>query len=187
MSEHHPPSDRHDDEHEDYLGPSKSAEKREAHAAQALGVGLAELDSDALDRLPISDRLRAGIEQLKATRSRGAAKRQRQYIGRLMREEDVEGIEAGLRRLDPNSPENQRVFQQAEQWRTALIEDPDATTRFVERFPGVDVQHLRQMQRTARAEVEKQRPGKHYRALFQEIRAQVEQAEQESEQDDQQE
>ncbi len=177
MSEHHLPPDSSEAHDEEEFGPSKSRVKREAHAAQALGVGLAELDADALDRLPITDRLRESVEQLKATRSRGAAKRQRQYIGRLMREEDIEAIEAALNRLDPNSPENQRRQMQAEAWRDALIEDAEAITRFVDSYPAVDVQHLRQLQRGARAESAREEYGKASRALFLEVRAVIEDGE----------
>ncbi|MFP4252370.1 MAG: ribosome biogenesis factor YjgA [Guyparkeria sp.] len=176
MSEHHLPPDSTGDHDEEYLGPSKSQVKREAHAAQDLGVSLAELDADALDRLPITDRLRDGIEKLKATRSRGAAKRQRQYIGRLMREEDVEAIETALRRLDPHSPENQRRQMQAEAWRDALIAEHEAITRFIDSYPAVDVQHLRQLQRSARAEAAREEYGKASRALFLEVRDVIEAA-----------
>jgi len=163
-----------DEEHDEYLGPSKSAVKREAHAAQKLGESLIDLDAEALDSLPVSDRLRDAVEEARRIRARGGRKRQMQYIGRLMREEDVEAIEAGLRRLDPNSPENQRIVHRAEAWRDALIDDPEATTRFVESFPEVDVQHLRQLQRGARAEAKREQYGKAARALFEEVRAQIE-------------
>lgn len=176
MSEHHLPPDSTEAHDEEEFGPSKSQVKREAHAAQALGVGLAELDADTLNHLPISDRLRDGVEQLKATRSRGAAKRQRQYIGRLMREEDVEAIDAALKRLDPHSPENQRLQMQAEAWRDALIEDLEAITRFIDSYPAVDVQHLRQLQRGARAEAAREEYGKASRALFLEVRSVIETA-----------
>jgi ribosome-associated protein len=165
MNEHHDPDDA--------LGPSKSAVKREAHAAQKLGEGLVGLDAEALDTLPVSDRLRDAIEAARAIRARGARKRQMQYIGRLMREEDVEAIEGGLRRLDPDAPENRRITQQAEDWRDALIEDRGAITRFVEAFPEVDVQQLRRLQRGARAEANEERYGKAARALFEEVRARI--------------
>ena len=173
MSDPNLPNDPADDHDEAYWGPSKSQVKRDAHAAQRVGESLAELDAETLDQLPISDRLRDGVEDLQRIRSRGAGKRQRQYIGRLMREEDVEAIEAALRRLDPNSPENQRLQMQAEAWRDALIEENDAITRFVDDYPQVDVQQLRQLQRNARAEAERETYGKAGRALFQAVRAEI--------------
>ncbi len=177
MSDHHLPDDPLADGDDEEWGPSKTAEKREAHAAQKLGESLIELDSDALDQLPVSERMRDAISTARRIRARGARKRHMQYIGRLMREEDVEGIQAGLRRMDPNSPENQRLFQLAERWREALIEDPDAVTRFVAQFPQVDVQHLRQLQRAARSEAAREETGRASRALFQEVRAMLETAE----------
>ena len=176
MSDPNLPNDLADEHDEEYWGPSKSQVKREAHAAQRVGESLAELDAESLDQLPISDRLRDAIDDLQRMRSRGAGKRQRQYVGKLMREEDVEAIEAALRRLDPNSPENQRLQMQAEAWRDALLDENDAITRFVDDFPGVDVQSLRQLQRNARTEAKREEYGKATRALFQAVRAEIEAA-----------
>jgi len=173
MSDSQLPPDHPDEHDEAYWGPSKSQVKREAHEAQRIGVSLAELDATALDRLPISDRLREAVEELQQIRSHGAGKRQRQYIGRLMREEDIDAIEAGLRLLDPNSPENQRLQMQAEAWREALIHENDAITRFIDDFPTVDVQQLRQLQRNARTEAKREEYGKATRALFQAVRAEI--------------
>lgn len=171
MSDLHLPPD-HLDEDDDW-GLSKSQLKREAHAAQHLGEILAELDAGALDQLPITERLREALKKLQLMHSHGARKRQRQYIGKLMRAEDVEAIEAGLRQVDPNSPENQRLQMQTEAWRDALIQETDAITRFIDDFPGVDVQHFRQLQRGARAEAEREEHGSAMRALFQAIRAEI--------------
>lgn len=171
MSDLHLPPD-HLDEDDDW-GLSKSQLKREAHAAQHLGEILAELDAGALDQLPITERLREALKKLQLMHSHGARKRQRQYIGKLMRAEDVEAIEAGLRQIDPNSPENQRLQMQTEAWRDALIQETDAITRFIDDFPGVDVQHFRQLQRGARAEAEREEHGSAMRALFQAIRAEI--------------
>lgn len=171
MSDLHLPPD-HLDEDDDW-GLSKSQLKREAHAAQHLGEILAELDAGTLDQLPLTERLREALKKLQLMHSHGARKRQRQYIGKLMRAEDVEAIEAGLRQIDPNSPENQRLQMQTEAWRDALIQETDAITRFVDDFPGVDVQHFRQLQRGARAEAEREEHGSATQALFQAIRAEI--------------
>lgn len=177
MSDHHLPDDTPPDGDDEEWGPSKTVEKREAHAAQKLGESLIELDADTLDQLPVSERMRDALNLAQRMRARGARKRHMQYIGRLMREEDVEGIQAGLRRMDPNSPENQRLFHLAERWRAALSQDSDAVTQFVAEFPQVDVQHLRQLQRAARSEAAREETGRASRALFQEVRAMLETAE----------
>jgi ribosome-associated protein len=163
-----------DEAEDDEFGPSKSQVKREAHAAQRLGESLVALDAEALAALPVTDRLREAVAGLAGMRSRGAAKRQRQYIGRLMRDEDVAAIEAALARLDPASPENQRLQMQAEGWRDALIGEREAITRFIDGYPAVDVQKLRQLQRRARAEAGAGEYGKASRGLFLLLREQLE-------------
>jgi ribosome-associated protein len=76
--------------------PSKSARKRAAHAAQALGEHLIGLRRDELAALPLPDRLREAIETAQSLRARGALARQRQFIGKLMREVDLGAIEDAL-------------------------------------------------------------------------------------------
>jgi 5-(carboxyamino)imidazole ribonucleotide mutase len=76
--------------------PSKSARKREALAAQRLGEELVELKDAELDALDLPERLTDAIREARSIRSRGAGARQRQYIGRLMREIDVQAVREAL-------------------------------------------------------------------------------------------
>lgn len=79
------------------LRPSKSARKRAAHAAQKLGEELIRLKSIELDSLSLPDELLAAIrEAQRIQKSRGGLARQRQYIGKLMREIDLAPIEAAI-------------------------------------------------------------------------------------------
>ena len=66
--------------------PSKSALKRDQHARQALGERLIELSRERLDRMPLDDALREAIVAAASMRSRGALRRQKQLIGKLMRD-----------------------------------------------------------------------------------------------------
>jgi ribosome-associated protein len=77
--------------------PSRSARKREAEAAQKLGVRLTGLRAGQLAELELPEELRAAIAEAKRLTSRSALGRQNQYIGRLMRDIDPEPI---LRILD---------------------------------------------------------------------------------------
>jgi 5-(carboxyamino)imidazole ribonucleotide mutase len=77
-------------------GPSKSALKRAALAAQRLGEELILLKDADLDALALPERLSDAIRQARRIRSRAAGARQRQYIGKLMREIDLEPIQAAL-------------------------------------------------------------------------------------------
>jgi len=76
--------------------PSKSARKREALAAQKLGEELILLRHADLDALELPERLSEATRQARRIRSRAAGARQRQYIGKLMREIDLEPILAAL-------------------------------------------------------------------------------------------
>lgn len=95
-------SDEEDDtgraqEGESELRPSKSARKRAAHAAQALGEALIELKPHELGSLGLPEELHEAVLEARRIRtSRGGLARQRQYIGKLMREIDTAPIEVAL-------------------------------------------------------------------------------------------
>ena len=76
--------------------PSKSALKRQALVAQKLGEELILLKDADLDALELPERLTEAIRQARRIRSRAAGARQRQYIGKLMREIDLEPIQTAL-------------------------------------------------------------------------------------------
>jgi len=78
------------------LPPSKSSRKRAATAAQKLGVRLVAMREQELAQLPLSDALRASLAEARRLTSRAALARQHQYIGKLMRGEDIDAIEATL-------------------------------------------------------------------------------------------
>jgi ribosome-associated protein len=78
------------------LPPSKSARKRAALAMQDLGKRLVEMRAPERAELPLSDTLREAIAEALRLTSRGALARQFQYIGKLMRDEDVDAIEAAI-------------------------------------------------------------------------------------------
>ncbi len=79
--------------------PSKSARKREYLALQKLGEELLTLrESDLLDMELDEDLLEAVLEA-RQMRSRGALRRQKQYIGKLMRHIDPEPLRIALARV----------------------------------------------------------------------------------------
>jgi ribosome-associated protein len=90
-----------DDEPDDsQLPPSKSSRKRAAHALQKLGERLVAMRAADRAQLPLSDALTDAIEEALRIRSRGALARQFQYIGKLMRDEDVAALEAAILALE---------------------------------------------------------------------------------------
>jgi len=76
--------------------PSRSSRKRAALAAQKLGEALVHLKPAELDALGLPEELRSALAEARRLKSRAALARQRQYIGRLMRDVDPEPLERAL-------------------------------------------------------------------------------------------
>ena len=83
----------------DDLKPSKSARKREYIALQKLGEELITLKASDLDRLPLDDNLRDAVLEARQMKAHGALRRQKQYIGKLMRHIDPEPIRSEMAKL----------------------------------------------------------------------------------------
>jgi ribosome-associated protein len=75
------------------LTPSKSQRKRDAHALQALGRQLVALSTAQLVRLDLPEALHEAVLAVQHRHAHGARTRQRQSIGKLMRQ-----LEPGVRR-----------------------------------------------------------------------------------------
>ena len=111
--------------------PSKSARKREQHDLQSLGEELAALGDDQLAALDLDERLLEAIRTAAGIRSRSALRRQRQLIGRLMRDVDPGPIREQLARLRVRDDIDKRRFAAAERWRDRLVSGgPDAIAAF---------------------------------------------------------
>jgi ribosome-associated protein len=80
--------------------PSRSARKRHAEALQKLGVRLTQLRTPLLQKLQLPAELLEAIFEAQRLRSRAALARQRQYIGRLMREVDPEVLDRALAQFE---------------------------------------------------------------------------------------
>lgn len=73
------------------LGKSRSQKKRESSALQEMGEKLASLGPAKLEKYPLPPELKQAILTWKNSKKKNeAARRQMQYIGRLMREQDEE-------------------------------------------------------------------------------------------------
>jgi len=124
-------------------GPSKSERKREMDAVQELAIKLAGLPADELAQLPIPDELGKALSEYKRMKSHGAIVRQAQFLGKVMRKVNSEAI---IEAYDTLQLKQKCQLQQAEQWRLRLMEeDKAALTEFINEFPEVNRQKLRQL------------------------------------------
>jgi ribosome-associated protein len=101
--------------------PSKSARKRAAHAAQDLGEELVAMRDADLEGLELPERLIDAIREARRLKSRAGLARQRQYIGKLMRELDLEPVRARLAARDEKNAIDSQRFKRLENWRERLI------------------------------------------------------------------
>ena len=149
---------------------SKTKLKAEADALQAIGVKLIDLPNNKLAKLDLSERLLDAIHEAKRITANGAIRRQRQYIGTLMREIDVAPIVEQLEKWEGKNTAENAYFHQLEQWRNRLINDEQALSEFVELHPSVDTQQIRTLIRNARREAASNKPPKSSRELFKLLR-----------------
>jgi ribosome-associated protein len=81
------------------LKPSKSARKREFLALQKLGEDLVGLKESDLRKMDLDTDLLEAVLDAQKIKSRGALRRQKQYIGKIMRQVDPEPIRTAIARL----------------------------------------------------------------------------------------
>lgn len=160
--------------------PSKSQRKRESQGLQDLGEELAALSTERLAALDMPDTLREALHTLNRTRSHEGRRRQLQYVGKLMRGVDEAPLREAVAASQLGHAHDTWALHEAERWRTELMLDDDALTRWVSEHPDTDVQRLRTLVRNARTEAQPAAvPGaaprqlRSYRELFQFIRQQM--------------
>lgn len=151
--------------------PSKSARKAEMQALQDLGERLIGLPAERLKRVPLPDHLREAVLDARRFTAHEAIRRQRQYVGKLMRDIDPEPIAAAIAAFDGDSAEDTARLHRRERLRDQLIEDEGVLTELARRFPHANVQLIRQLRRNVIKERQENKPAKSYRLLYQELKA----------------
>ncbi|HEY9100164.1 MAG TPA: ribosome biogenesis factor YjgA [Thiobacillus sp.] len=158
------------DPDEVYAGPSKSQIKREVEALQDLGEMLVKLPDAQFKRIDLPENLRIAVAACRKITQNGALRRQKQYIGKLMRGIDPAPIQAQLDMFNGVSAAEIAKMHQAERWRDKLIADNEALTLFLNGHPETDATHLRQLIRNARDEAARNKPPKAFREIFRVVR-----------------
>ncbi|WP_111495735.1 MULTISPECIES: ribosome biogenesis factor YjgA [Marinobacter] len=151
---------------------SKSELKREMHALQAIGKQLLALTPEQAEALPISDTLRAAIEESRRIRQNEAKRRHLQYVGKVMRnEEHLDEVVRALEAQNAGSDEHTRRQHLAERWRDRMIQEGDSVVgEFFDYCPASDMQHLRNLARNARRDVAKEKNTGQSKKLFRYLR-----------------
>jgi len=100
--------------------PSKSARKREHLALQALGERLIDLQVEKLDEMSLDERLLEAVCAAQGMKAHGALRRQKQLIGKLMRDIDPEPIRLALAALGHHDNVAKEIFRASEKWRDRI-------------------------------------------------------------------
>ena len=146
---------------------SKSARKREAASLQELGIKLSALPDQEIKALDLPDSLFVALRDLRRLPSHGAQVRQRQYIGKLMRNIDPEPVLAKLAERKQRHDLEIRQFQEIERWRDRLLSEPaSGLDELLRAYPQTDRAALLKLLEKAERERLEQRSPVGARELF---------------------
>ena len=133
---------------------SKSQRKREMLALQELGKILTTFTDTQLNKIPISEDLKAILRVMRTLKTHESKRRHMQYIGKKMRAVDAEAVKKAIENIQMGNAVKVNQFHEVEVWRDRLItEGDDALQVFFQAHPDADRQHLRQLIRKAQHDV----------------------------------
>jgi ribosome-associated protein len=156
--------------------PSKTQLKNVSDALQTLGVRLVEVSKEKLLQLDLPERLFDAIMDAKKITANGATARQKQFIGKQMRnlgDEQVAFIKEKLLAWDGLSKSETNKLHLVEYWRDALLANDEAMQEYVKAVPTLSPDHMQAMRvamRQARKDAAAAKPPKNARVLFQLIK-----------------
>jgi len=168
--------------------PSKTELKRESAELQKLGEALLGLRAELMQRLPLPDKLAEALADARRITDFEGRRRQLQYLGKLMRGLDADGLQAvrdALEQQRQGSAGEALALHRAEQWRDKLVASDEALREWLQAYPDTDTQQLRALIRQARKDTPADRDaasrglaprhGRAFRDIFQLVRQQLEQ------------
>lgn len=151
--------------------PSKTQLKRDSHHLIDVGEDLLKLSEADLRSLHLPEELVAAITTALKIKSRSGLKRQRLYIGKLLRAIDNETVEYQLKKIQHRHDTNTAQFKRLEKWRDSLIDNNKTTLNdVISHYPELDRQHINQLIRTAHQEKKQNKAPAAARKLFKYLR-----------------
>jgi ribosome-associated protein len=155
--------------------PSKSQQKRDMHALQDLGETLVALDAKRFAELAadigLPERLVDAISAARGMTAWGARKRQLQYVGKLMRDQDPAPIRARLDLWAQGHDIDTARQHALERWRERLLAEPDALDALAAEYPRLDRPRLRSLVARTLEERSRGLPPHAFRELFRALKA----------------
>ncbi len=151
--------------------PSKNARKREQHALQDLGEHLIPLKDSELDAIGLNEELLRAVRAAARMKSHGALRRQKQLIGKLMRQADAELVQARLDALSARDRTEKLMFAKAEKWRDRLLAGDREELEAFEAAAGAPDPELRQLLAELAVAISERREKTLKRQVFRRVHA----------------
>lgn len=161
-----------DIDNQDEVGVSKSQRKREMHALQALAERLAGLNPQQWQQFDFSGPMMAALDESRRVKGHNAMRRHLRRLGKLLQHEDAEQVKILFRRIDHAHLADTERFHRLERWRDRLLAGGDEVLgELLDVCPNIDRQQLRQLVRTAKQELEHNKPPVSQRKIFKYLKA----------------
>ncbi|CAM3983107.1 ribosome biogenesis factor YjgA [Vibrio neonatus] len=155
------------EEEEEIIWVSKTEMKQDMEALQKLGEELVALKPGVLDKFPLPEDLADAIKDAQRFKNE-ARRRQLQYIGKVMRQIEIEPIQAALDKHRNKHSQASAELHKLEVLRDRVVAEGDsAIEEVLNLYPEADRQRLRQLARQANKEKAASKPPKAYREIFQ--------------------
>ncbi len=140
-------TDDHSDD-EDLI--TKSQVKREAEALKQLGREIYELPKKKRDKLPLSNTLITAFEEADRISNLNAMRRHFQYVGKILRETDVDAIKRAIEALEISPISHQRNDARLEDLIEQLLTTGSkANEKLIQEHSQLNRQQLNQLIRNA--------------------------------------
>lgn len=152
---------------------SRTQIKNAAQAVTDLGEQIAKMTDTEIKKLQLPAKFTDAIFLLKSMDKGPALKRQKLFIGKMLRQDEplIVEIKEKLAEQETKVKQQNAHFQKLEQWRDRMIEEGDAAlNEFILHYPQADRQQLRQWIRNAQKEATQQKPAKSAKEMFKYLR-----------------
>ncbi|KUJ72062.1 ribosome biogenesis factor YjgA [Thiomicrospira sp. WB1] len=149
---------------------SRTDIKKAAQAVTDLGGQLADLSPETLKTFALPDEVEAAVLTLRKLKKGPAIKRQRQFVGKLLRQNEplLPGIKQRFLELEQAANRQNAHLHKLEKWRDRLVSEGDAAlSALIDADPTLDRSHMRQLIRNAQREASAGKPPKASRQIFQ--------------------
>ena len=145
---------------------SKTELKKDSKKIQDFGRKISGLTINNIEAFKFPSNIYDATIDLKNLKSNSAKKRQVQYLGKLLREIDLTNAFLVMKQLEVSSQKEIQRNHIIEGWRDKLLSNNDSITEFIDEYPKIDRQSLRQTVSNAQKEKKDNKPPKHSRQLF---------------------